>query len=92
MILSVSPGELFLEPEFGCKINDMVFLPDSSDTITLAEYYIKQALIRWEPRIELKEVKGTVDRDNRNTLNLNIVYDIPALGKQAELDHEIDIS
>ncbi|HAL18864.1 MAG TPA: baseplate protein [Spirochaetaceae bacterium] len=92
MILSVSPGEFFLEPEFGCKVNDMVFLPDSPQTISLAEYYIKQALERWEPRIKLKQVTGEVDPDHRNTVNISIVYDMVGMNLENTTDYSVDMS
>ena len=92
MILSVSPGEFFLEPEFGCKVNDMVFLPDSPQTISLAEYYIKQALERWEPRIKVKQVTGEVDPDHRNTVNISIVYDMVGMNLENTTDYSVDMS
>ncbi len=92
MILSVSPGEFFLEPEFGCKVNDMVFLPDSPQTISLAEYYIRQALERWEPRIKLKQVTGEVDPDHRNTVNISIVYDMVGMNLENTTDYSVDMS
>ncbi len=92
MILSVSPGEFFLEPDFGCKINDLVFSPDSPQTISLAEYYVKQALERWEPRIKLKMVKGEVDPDHRNTVNISIVYEMLGTGLENSTDYSVDMS
>ena len=92
IILSVSPGEFFLEPEFGCKINDIVFLPDSPETITLAEYHIRKALERWEPRIILKEVRGSIDSVYKNTVNLFVTYEIPALKYVGTLQHNVTTS
>ena len=92
IILGTAPGEFFLYPDFGCRINDMIFMPDNPSTITLAEYHITQALNQWEPRIKLKQVKGVIDKDERNTLNISITYDIPALGKSGEVSHDIDMS
>ena len=48
IILGTTPGERIMRPDFGCKINEMVFAPNSSRTISLAVRYIEEAIIKWE--------------------------------------------
>ena len=76
IILRTTPGERVMNPEFGCKINEILFSPNSPKTISLAVHYIEEALVRWEPRIILKSVTGTPDQDNHNLININIDYEI----------------
>jgi phage baseplate assembly protein W len=61
IILETAPGERVMRPEFGCRIHELLFDPQDNATSGLIVEYVKDALGRWEPRIEVDEV--TVDRD-----------------------------
>jgi phage baseplate assembly protein W len=76
IILSTTPGERLMRPDFGCAINNMIFAPNTPQTIALAEHYIREAIIRWEPRVILKEVTGMLDGDNPALVNIHIHYEI----------------
>jgi len=76
MILSTTPGERLMRPDFGCMINEMVFSPNRPQSITQAVHYVREAIIRWEPRVILKEVKGEPDPNNDTVVNIRIHYEI----------------
>jgi len=76
IILSTTPGERLMHPDFGCKINEIIFFPNSSRTVSLAVNYIKEAIIKWEPRVILKSVTGEQDSDNPVKINISIDYEI----------------
>ena len=76
IILNTTPGERVMNPDFGCKINDLVFSANSPKTISLAIHYIEEAIVKWEPRVILKKVTGNIDSLNRNLININIDYEI----------------
>jgi phage baseplate assembly protein W len=76
IILGTTPGERLMRPDFGCRINEMVFAPNSHRTLSLAEHYVREALVRWEPRIILKEVRGGSDPENPSVVNIRIHYKI----------------
>jgi phage baseplate assembly protein W len=76
IILNTTPGERLMRPDFGCLINEMVFTPNRPQSITQAEHYVRQAIIRWEPRVILKEVRGEADPDNEVAVNIHIQYEI----------------
>lgn len=76
IILGTTPGERVMQPDFGCKINDIIFSPDSSKTVSLAVHYIEEAIVRWEPRVILKSVKGEKDPYNQSLINIKIDYEI----------------
>ena len=46
IILGTTPGERVMNPDFGCKINDIIFSPNSSKTISLAIHYIEEAIVK----------------------------------------------
>lgn len=76
IILGTTPGERVMQPEFGCRINDILFSSNSGKTISLATHYIEEALVRWEPRIIVKAITGEEDPYNENLVNIKIEYEI----------------
>jgi len=76
IILNTTPGERLMRPDFGYMINEMVFSPNRPQSITQAEHYVREAIVRWEPRVILKEVRGESDLDNETVVNINIFYEI----------------
>jgi phage baseplate assembly protein W len=56
IILGTAKGERQMRPDFGCGIHELVFARNDHATAGLAIYHVEQALIRWEPRIELIKV------------------------------------
>jgi phage baseplate assembly protein W len=61
LILATAPGERPMRPDFGCAIHDHVFGPPTPDVLALMRGAVREALVRWEPRIELVDVLVTVD-------------------------------
>lgn len=59
IILSTAPGERVMRPEFGCRAHELIFAPRDAATSGLLAEYVKEALGRWEPRIQVQDV--TVD-------------------------------
>ena len=58
VIIKTSLGERVMRPNFGAGVNDYVFQPNSSVTRTELVTSIKQALLKWEPRIDLQQVSA----------------------------------
>ncbi len=42
----------------------------------MAIRYIEDAIVRWEPRVILKEVSGDIDPENPVKVNIHIEYEI----------------
>lgn len=66
VILGTARGERQMRPDFGCGIHELVFGLNNQATAGLAAYHVEQALIRWEPRIELLQVEAASDRGRTN--------------------------
>lgn len=77
MILSTVPGERVMRPDFGCALWSLLFAPLTSGTIGLAEQAVREALERWEPRVELDRVVAEPDLD-RGALMIEIGYRVRA--------------
>lgn len=73
LILSTTPGERPMRPEFGCPLVDYVFSPADATTAGLISYEVTRALGRWEPRVEVLDVTVTPDADE-STLWIDIAY------------------
>ena len=76
IILSTAPGERLMHPEFGCNIHDLVFAPNNAGTAGLARFYVEDALVRWEPRIDVEAVEVQVDPGEPALLLISINYHI----------------
>ena len=74
LILSTAPGERLMRPDFGCGIHEFVFAPNNTRTAGLVRFHVEEALTRWEPRIELQEVKVETDRSKPALLLISIDY------------------
>ena len=53
IILATAPGERVMRPDFGCGIHDLVFSTISRATVGLFESRVREAIITWEPRVEI---------------------------------------
>ncbi len=56
LILGTRPGERQMVPDFGCRIHDLVYTPNTQANAALIAYHVKTALERWEPRIDVVSV------------------------------------
>lgn len=78
IILETVPGERVMRPDFGCRAWELVFAPRNSATRALLIHYVQQALARWEPRIEVREVRVMDDPGREAAFLVEIDYEIKA--------------
>lgn len=76
IILSTAPGERPMRPEFGCGVHRFVFETVDASTLGLMEHEVREALHRWEPRIEVDEVGFSWDPGHAELLVIEITYTI----------------
>ena len=69
LLLSTSPGERLMRPQYGCHLRRLAFAPNDDTTAGLAVHYVRQAIERWEPRVEIVSLDATVD-DERLVIRL----------------------
>jgi phage baseplate assembly protein W len=53
LLLTTIPGERVMRPDYGCPLHRLVFAPNDATTAGLAIHYVRQALMRFEPRIDI---------------------------------------
>lgn len=78
IILGTNPGERVMRPEFGAGLGTFVFEPVNTATLALVKTRVENALVDWEPRIDVVEVKVTTDPAQRNTLLIEVSYRVRA--------------
>jgi uncharacterized protein len=76
LILSTAPGERHMRPDFGCGIHDLVFEPNTAALRGRVQVRVRDALTRWEPRIDVVDVRVETPLDERNFLLILIDYRI----------------
>ena len=74
IVLSTPLGERVMRPNFGCAIHELAFAPNSAGTRGLAEARVREALVRWEPRIELLDVRAVASDDRDEILLIRVHY------------------
>ncbi|MBO1351111.1 MAG: GPW/gp25 family protein [Hormoscilla sp. GUM202] len=75
-VLSIAPGERPMRPQFGCGIHNLVFARNSADTSGQLVDAVRQALNRWEPRIDILEVDAYPQEGQQNKILIEINYQV----------------
>lgn len=76
MILSTAKGQRVMRPEFGSLLNTLIFAPNDATTAGLAAHYVREALVMWEPRIDVLGVDVELDPEEPSRLLVGIRYQI----------------
>lgn len=74
LILQTAPGERVMLPAFGCRLNELVFAAGNASTLSLAQLYAKEALERWEPRIQVLGVIASIDPQQPQCMLVTVEY------------------
>ena len=78
LILGTAKGERTMRPDFGCGIHDLVFSLNNAATAGRVAEEVQDALVRWEPRIDVLDVSATTPEDQPATLTISIGYRVRA--------------
>ncbi|MBN8592388.1 MAG: GPW/gp25 family protein [Anaerolineae bacterium] len=71
IILSTAPGERVMRPDFGSGLHELVFSVADAETRSRVIAQVREALVRWEPRIDVLDV--TVENDPQQPTHLLIL-------------------
>ena len=78
IILGTNPGERVMRPDFGAGHEDFIFAPVTASTLQRIRPRVMDALIDWEPRIDVVEVSVEPASRLRNRLDITVVYRVRA--------------
>lgn len=85
LILSTAQRERPMLTGFGCGIHDVVFAPNNPSSIAEVVSSVREALTRFEPRIDLLGVDATSPTEEGNVLLIRIDYRVRANNARANL-------
>jgi phage baseplate assembly protein W len=74
IILGTARGERQMLPEFGCGVHEYVFAPNNAATRGQIAYQVREALTKWEPRIDVLDVRVESSSDEANKLLIRVDY------------------
>ena len=77
VVLGTAKGERVMRPDFGCGIYDMVFGVNSSTAASEAAEEVRDALVSFEPRIDVLGVEVSPG-DDGEVLYISIDYQVRA--------------
>ena len=92
MILGTAPGERVMRPDFGCGMHDMVFGVNGAGTANAVAVAVRQALARWEPRIDVLDVYAVPDGGDPHRLLIEINYQVRSTNSRFNLVYPFYLS
>lgn len=79
IILGTAKGERVMRPDFGCGIYDLVFEMTTDSTAGKISQAVREALLRFEPRIDVIDVQVTPKSDEEGQkIFISIDYQVRA--------------
>jgi len=78
IVLGTAKGERVMRPDFGCGIYDLVFEVNSASTAGRVAQEVQDALLYFEPRIDVLDVQVNAGGDSGEVLLITIEYQVRA--------------
>lgn len=74
LVLGTARGERVMRPDFGSRLHELVFATINSSAKSLASLYVTEALVQWEPRIDVLRVAVRGEREGPGVLMIEVEY------------------
>ena len=84
-LLSTRPGERVMRPEYGCDLHRLVFEPNDETTAGIVIFHVRQAIERWEPRVEILHLDAGPDPEDPGRLEIALEYRVRFLPEAQRL-------
>jgi len=85
LLLSTTPGERVMRPDYGCDLHRLLFAPNDDTTAGLAIHYVRRALERWEPRVAVLRVDANRHPDRPGVLEVSVDYQVRAAQRRDQV-------
>lgn len=72
IIIATAPGERLMRPDFGCGIHDLVFSAMSRVTVGLFESRVREAITKFEARVEIVKLDISTRDSARGKLEIDL--------------------
>jgi phage baseplate assembly protein W len=91
IILTTSPRERMLLPEFGAGLDQFLSEPSTVSTWHKIEQRVRAALVLWEPRISLLAVTVEPDSESTSAVIVTITYRLVATRAEERMTLAISV-
>lgn len=85
VLMSTVPGQRVMFPDYGCGVKKLLFSEVSVTQFTIIKNTIRNAILLYEPRIDVNEITITPDSSNIDLLYVNIDYQIRETNTRSNL-------
>jgi len=92
LLLSTIPGERVMRPEYGCNLFLLIFSPNDNTTAGLAIHYVRQAIDRWEPRVEIESIDAIPNLEDRARLDIILVYRVRSISRTETMAFSLNLA
>lgn len=92
LLLSTATGERVMRPAYGCKLDQLVFMPNDETTLGLAIHLVRKALEQWEPRIEIKKLDAEFNKNDPARMDIVLDYRVRSTSSVDSLMVPINLS
>lgn len=90
MLLSTLPGERVMRPDYGCPLHRVVFLPNDDTTAGLAIHYVRDAILRYEPRAEILRLDAQPEAGH--VLRIDLDYRVRSTLETDRISFSVDLA
>ncbi len=92
LLLSTSPGERVMRPNYGCELRKLIFSPNDETSAGLAIHYVRRALELWEPRIDVVHLDAIRDEDDPVRLTVYLEYRVRTTQRLQEESFSVNLA
>jgi phage baseplate assembly protein W len=92
LLLSTIPGERVMRPDYGCDLHRLIFSPNDNTTAGLAIHYVRHALDRWEPRIQVNFLDAEPNPEQAGRLDIVLEYRLRRAERTDQLAFSINLA
>jgi phage baseplate assembly protein W len=85
IILMTTKGERAMRPDFGADLHEFVFASMSATAMGALQSAVKDALVKWEPRVQVLGVKVDSDQSEIGRLLIEVDYRVRATSNRFNL-------
>jgi len=91
LLLTTMPGERVMRPDYGCPLHRLLFWPNDATTAGLAIHYVRQAIRRFEPRVQIVRLDAGADRNDPSLLVVTVEYRVRETGAVDQIEASIPL-
>ena len=92
LLLSTIPGERVMRPDYGCDLFRLIFSPNDDATAGLAIHFVRRAIQRWEPRVDVLFLDANRDELRPWVLDILLRYRVRSTQRVEEFHVPVDLA